>query len=492
MWLLAGILLLAGLAGAFYVAGGQRRLVDQVTRSDNSYLFTDYLQAKDPLALTAAGQVRSYRIDRQSIASEGNRIFVSYYVNNNPKASLGLELKNDQGLLEVTEIKPSKAFTRLVTNQDYQALTGQIKQAVNQVKTEGGWDADSSAGYYERLRELMKKRQRKDLSQTLTDLASEAKQVGSPVYTNLFVWSNLSAKDKLALVMTQMKAEVDSHNFLQMGTDGYRFSSDLAPNGDFFTYFRKAVMDAYPTSKGLNADHLGLKVHLFRSYIDKQAIDYVRSHFKGKTDYEKLLAFAKKNKLTFDYTTGAVLHNRTQGDFTYTQHMKVQLPKSNTSGDYGTNNARFIEYIVDLKTGRFVSEWNVYRQLADGSYDSDPDHYAVADGADAANTESANYGLPKGLNNDVPAYLTRSHRYLDVTHPPDTVIRRKMTKVWRPAKLLSKGGRYADIVKKGGQSDYDEWNAVQDDQKEGRYGSFIASPYVGDGFRDFSNKQSKK
>ena len=45
-------------------------------------------------------------------------------------------------------------------------------------------------------------------------------------------------------------------------------------------------------------------------------------------------------------------------------------------------------------------------------------------------------------------YLNNSHTYLDVRHPADNAIRRKMVRKWKNAKNVLNGGRYADIVKK--------------------------------------------
>ena len=131
--------------------------------------------------------------------------------------------------------------------------------------------------------------------------------------------------------------------------------------------------------------------------------------------------------------------------------MKIQLPQTSVMGPYGVSNSRFIEFIVNMDTGRFVSEWNVYKtKRKDGSIDSNPKHYKIEDGADIADTDSANYGLSKGLNADLPAYLNNSHTYLDVRHPADNAIRRKMVRKWKNPKNVLNGGRYADIVKKGG------------------------------------------
>lgn len=93
--------------------------------------------------------------------------------------------------------------------------------------------------------------------------------------------------------------------------------------------------------------------------------------------------------LTFDYTTGARFHNRMVGDFDYLRNMKIQVPKRKTKL-WEPNNARMSEFIVQISTGEFVSEWGIYRQLPNRRYDSQPDHYSVRELGPVANTESFN------------------------------------------------------------------------------------------------------
>ena len=65
----------------------------------------------------------------------------------------------------------------------------------------------------------------------------------------------------------------------------------------------------------------------FRYYLDRQAIYYIRSHYEGATDYEKLLAYGKENNIEFDYTTGSNYHNRftPKDGFKRPYNMKVQV-----------------------------------------------------------------------------------------------------------------------------------------------------------------------
>lgn len=95
----------------------------------------------------------------------------------------------------------------------------------------------------------------------------------------------------------------------------------------------------------------------FRYYLDSQAIYYIRSHYESANDYEKLLAYGKENKIKFDYTTGANFHNRfdPKAGFKRPYNMKVQVPQGNTAGGEDLNNARMVEFIVNIDTGEFES-----------------------------------------------------------------------------------------------------------------------------------------
>ncbi|MGT2707184.1 DUF1310 family protein [Streptococcus panodentis] len=469
----------------------QSDLVKMVTDKDLAFLYEDKLAEFDLLALTKPAVIQSYEIDRTSVSEEEGKISLALLVNRSADLKLNVTLEKDKdGDLALTSAQASKALKKRLQQEDYSKALEKLRQRAEAIVSRDKWDAAVKTAYYERVRDKMKQSSLQDLPAKMAELDQESQEIGSPLYTAFFIQSDLTGREKLALVLDHMKAEIDQHHFLQM-KGGYKFSKSLKPTSDFYSFFRREIIESYTGKEGLKADELGEKLHLFRSHIDKQAIDYIRENYQGKTDFDKLLAYTREEKVKVDYTTGAVFHNRTMTEFGYTQNMKVQVPQANVSGDYGVNNARFIEFIVNIESGKFVSEWNVYRQLEDGSYDSDPDHYAVEEGGDAANTESANYGLSKGLNSDVPAYLARTHSYLDVSHPPDTDIRRKMTKKWRPAVLLNKGGRYADIVKKGGYSDFERWREIEDDDRLEAYNDYIASADVGDGFDRFYQQSNQ-
>ena len=92
------------------------------------------------------------------------------------------------------------------------------------------------------------------------------------------------------------------------------------------------------------------------------------------------------------------------------------------------------------------------------------------------------------MNADLPAYLNNSHTYLDVRHPADNAIRRKMVRKWKNAKNVLNGGRYADIVKKGGLKDLETWKQVKAEdrlQVYNAYLDYIRSHLVLNGFDSF-------
>ena len=205
----------------------------------------------------------------------------------------------------------------------------------------------------------------------------------------------------------------------------------------------------------------------FRYYLDRQAIYYIRSHYEGATDYEKLLAYGKENNIEFDYTTGSNYHNRFEKSdgFKHPYNMKVQVPKGNSSKGKDLNNARMVEFIVNMDTGEFDSQWDAYdkHKLADGRYDSDPSVYSNEELREIANTESFNYGPSKGQNSDLTKFYIGKHGTLDVDGTPEPATRVRAKELFRYEKDLGKKdektgnvGQFADIARKGNQ-DYEAW-----------------------------------
>lgn len=85
-----------------------------------------------------------------------------------------------------------------------------------------------------------------------------------------------------------------------------------------------------------------------------------------------------------------------QSDF-IPQNMKLQLAKKSSYNNFSRyNDARMVEFIVNLETLNFVSQWDVLRLKSTEKYLSDPTCYTKEKLSAIADTESFNYGIPHG------------------------------------------------------------------------------------------------
>ena len=373
-------------------------------------------------------------------------------------------IKNKEFEIEYLPTKP-KDVTAFEYNQ---FLTGLREQSVN-LKEIDGWDKDAIKGYVKGVsKRTADIKTGSELNARRDALYAETKEIGSDIYTEMYASSKLDSKAKVELVLKQLGAETDKKQFMHLTSQTHKISENLAPHGDFNMYFRRDVVKALG-NKNLNyqKNPLRQQVHFFRYYLDRQAIYYIRSHYEGATDYEKLLAYGKENNIEFDYTTGSNFHNRftPKDGFKRPYNMKVQVPKGNTKKGEDLNNARMVEFIVNIDTGEFDSQWDAYdkHKLADGSYDSDPGKYSNEELREIANTESFNYGPSKGQNSDLTKFYIGKHGTLDVDGTPEPATRVRAKELFRYEKDLGKKdektgnvGQFVDIARKGNQ-DYEAW-----------------------------------
>ena len=364
-------------------------------------------------------------------------------------------------------------------------LTELREQSVN-LKEVDGWDKDAIKGYVKGVsKRTADIKTGSELNARRDALYAETKEIGSDIYTEMYASSKLDSKAKVELVLKQLGAETDDYQFMHLTSKTHKISENLAPHGDFNMYFRRDVVKAFG-DKNLNyqKDPLRQQVHFFRYYLDRQAIYYIRSHYEGANDYEKLLAYGKENNIEFDYTTGSNYHNRFKKSdgFKRPYNMKVQVPQGNSAKGKDLNNARMVEFIVNIDTGEFESQWDAYdkHKLADGRYDSDPGKYSNEELREIANTESFNYGPSKGNNSDVTKFYEGKHGMLDVDGTPEPSTRTEAKKLFRYEDDLGKTdkktghvGQFADIVKGGGHEDYEAWQKVPDEDKQKVYNDYI-------------------
>ena len=379
-----------------------------------------------------------------------------------------------------------------VTAFEYnQFLTGLREQSVN-LKEKDGWDKDAIKGYVKGVsKRTADIKTGSELNARRDALYAETKEIGSDIYTEMYDASKLDSKAKIELVLKQLGAETDGNQFMHLTSKTHKISENLPPHGDFNMYFRRDVVKAFG-DKHLNykKDLLRQQVHFFRYYLDRQAIYYIRNHYEGATDYEKLLAYGKENNIEFDYTTGSNYHNRfnPKDGFKRPYNMKVQVPQGNSAKGKDLNNARMVEFIVNIDTGEFDSQWDAYdkHKLADGSYNSDLSAYSDDEFREIANTESFNYGPSKGQNSDVTKFYKGKHGMLDVDGTPEPATRSEAKKQFHSESDLGDVdkdtghvGQFADIVRKGGHEDYEAWQrktkGMSEKEKEEEYNKFKAS-----------------
>lgn len=384
-------------------------------------------------------------------------------------------------------LKKPKDVTAFEYNQ---FLTGLREQSVN-LKEIDGWDKDAIKGYVKGVsKRIADIKTGRELNARRDALYAETKEIGSDIYTEMYASSKLDSKAKVELVLKQLGAEKDDYDFIQLTSKTHKISENLPPHGDLNMYFRRDVVKAFG-DKHLNykEDLLRKQVHFFRYYLDRQAIYYIRSHYEGANDYEKLLAYGKENNIEFDYTTGANYHNRFQqkDGFKRPYNMKVQVPQGNSAKGKDLNNARMVEFIVNIDTGEFVSQWDAYdkHKLPNGRYNSDPSAYSDDELREIANTESFNYGPSKGQNSDVTEFYKGKHGTLDVDGTPEPATRVRAKKLFSYEEDLGKKdkntghiGQFADIVR-GGHEDYEAWQrntkGMSEEEKVEEYNKFKKS-----------------
>ena len=379
-----------------------------------------------------------------------------------------------------------------VTSFEYnQFLTGLREQSVN-LKEIDGWDKDAIKGYVKGVsKRTADAKTGSELNARRDALYAETKEIGSDIYTEMYASSKLDSEAKVELVLKQLGAETDGNQFMHLTSKTHKISENLPPHGDFNMYFRRDVVKAFG-DKHLNykKDLLRQQVHFFRYYLDRHAIYYIRNHYEGANDYEKLLAYGKENNIEFDYTTGANFHNRFKDSegFQRPYNMKVQVPQGNSAKGKDLNNARMVEFIVNLDTGEFDSQWDAYdkHKLANGRYDSDPGKYSNEELREIANTESFNYGPSTGQNSDVTKFYEGKHGMLDVSGTPEPATRSEAKKQFHSEDDLGDVdedtghvGQFADIVRKGGHEDYEAWQrktkGMSEKEKVEEYNKFKAS-----------------
>ncbi|WHQ79986.1 DUF3114 domain-containing protein [Ligilactobacillus animalis] len=354
-----------------------------------------------------------------------------------------------------------------------------LEQQLSNLAKEG-WDK-RSLRYYRR-------NYFKQAASAPIDCWQEIHEVGTPLYTKMLQRSWLPARLKIQLVLNHLGTYVDEHNFLQLApTAKYHIWADLAPLAEFNVLFRTLVLQLYgkapKNSRPLvqeNSDFTR-RLNLFRGYIDRQAISYLRQTYPVlPNDFWRLAVYAKQCGVELDFETGANYHNRhlaEQSDFV-PENMKVQLAKNSSYGYFSRfNDARMVEFIINVDTLEFVSQWNVIKQEKTGKFCSDPEKYTVSELRALADTESFNYGIPHGKGR-VPWRYRYSHGNLDGVNQLESDLRKRAKKFWHAdgdAKKEANG--YGDLVNSNGIADILCWQNVSRENRLALYRNYTSWLY---------------
>lgn len=379
-----------------------------------------------------------------------------------------------------------------MTDGQFAEYIGKLSVQAKELKRDG-WDDAAVQGYLKYVDTSVKGLSPADVNKHLDEIGKERFAIGSGAYVAMFKSTKMSSKEKLELVFKQLHAKFDDNNFLQL-SGKYHLDPNMPPHGEFLKLFRECVLDTFKdermtlldySTKGGRIGRLADKVNGFRVYIDKNNIDYIRNRYTGKNDYEKLLKYeAEFDEVKLNYSIDANYHNRYYDKFGYPKNMKISV---------GGNMS---EFIVDIKSGNIASAWNMLVRNKKGQIVV-PKNLTKSQkkklGGLFANTESFNYGKPRGNN---PALKNdTSHNRLDVKHPKDSTYRENATKDWKWETSFDKGGKYADIVKEGGRKDVETWNnKVDEKRRQEAYDDFVSYCRRNDsnlGFSDFLNETGK-
>ena len=266
--------------------------------------------------------------------------------------------------------------------------------------------------------------------QEIERIYESARQIGSDVYTYMFEESKISPKKKALLVIEQMGGYMDNNGMLQFG-EGDRFAPEMAPHSAFLEDYAECVRKAYK-KKNLDSE----VIHQFRMYIDKQNIEYVRGYYEGKTDYERLKAYAKNFNIKLYYGEPSRHHNKTEKEekFKEQRYDKILTPN------------KLSEFIIDTETGSFVTEWDVLKKTKSNQVQSKTATYKNIEKSEkkkVVNSESFNYA---------PADYNDAHYRLDVLPATpadsrkktylDNNFKRSLKKIWKSPERVQYKEKY--------------------------------------------------
>lgn len=276
-------------------------------------------------------------------------------------------------------------------------------------------------------KEVIKKTRRrslKDAREIEQQLLKESCLVGSSIYTKMFHASKQEPKEKLALLLGQLGAQMEEGTLQLTGI--YQIDPMMPPHGEFLSLLAKTVQQAY---QGKVLDDS--RVHQLRMYLDRHNITYIRQRFGGEgiTDEAALAAYVRTPKKLGGLggqkliAERARFHNKYQHNYQSGNENRKRL-----TPDFHS------EFILDAN-GRFVSQWNVLEFDSAGKLITDFYYYKKRYKTYA----EWNAFQQQILNGESFNYADRNdlvHRRLDIVPPSqlDHPLRKEIAGEWKNPK----------------------------------------------------------
>ncbi|GGD04651.1 DUF3114 domain-containing protein [Enterococcus wangshanyuanii] len=353
--------------------------------------------------------------------------------------------------------KPKK-----LSKEEFHTYKKKVLKQTNNLQSMN-WDSKAIFAYIVYIKSMV------DLADDhYTEILNSSKKklslIGSPLYEQLFIHSNLPDKEKIHLVIQQLGGFLNEQNDLEMAHSDHCFDPEMAPGSSFLDIFAKTVQRAYPNGLEIKdsdkkIDRSTLKknypdetmLHQFRHQLDKHNVLYVKK-YRAKHNLPTDEAAIKKILKNKWFYADPQYHNRallgidvTADDIRSGQRVLTKrglLKKIRKRGFYRKilSADYHSEFIID-EAGELISQWTTKTQ--ETVYQKMP----------IANGESFNYG-------ERPRYdATKSHNRLDGTPPHyfDPTQRMQIKKNWISPKddwfyqvirrLAEKGCRFKKKVK---------------------------------------------
>ncbi|MGX7244011.1 DUF3114 domain-containing protein [Enterococcus quebecensis] len=264
-------------------------------------------------------------------------------------------------------------------NSKFNEYKKTVLQQVQNLERDG-WDQVALLVYIDQLNRQKNTNIKKQTKRPINDYL-DVFFVGSDSYTEMFITSQLSKKEKVMLVIRHLGGYLDDEGDLQLSTEArYKFHPQMSPGAVFLDIYSKTVQQAYPNGlivakKDKKLSKIAIKkkyadetkIHQFRHQLDKHNIEYVEAYKKRfglKNDEEAIKMILKDHWFYAD----PQYHNRAQigidildtdldkGKRTLTNKglfkkvRKEGFYRKILSGDYHS------EFIID-EQGQLLSQW---------------------------------------------------------------------------------------------------------------------------------------